>query len=112
MNPFSIVKILPQYADKLSRATYTVYIGVDKSGIIRYVGITGRDAAIRFSEHLKALGTGRELLRYSVVEGTGQLTKLTARIMEQNIINFHRLINLLNKINSISPQKREQYGIK
>jgi hypothetical protein len=32
--------------------TNVVYQGFDSVGIVRYVGITMRDAAIRFSEHL------------------------------------------------------------
>jgi hypothetical protein len=41
--------------------SHVVYAGRDAAGVIRYVGITGREAAVRFGEHYDAVGTGREL---------------------------------------------------
>jgi len=46
--------------------TYVVYQGIDKNNIIRYIGITGRDAEIRFGEHYSS-ETARSLLRYDVI---------------------------------------------
>jgi RHS repeat-associated protein len=93
--------------------TQTVYKGVDAAGKVRYVGRTGRDAAVRFGEHARS-GTSRSLLDYRVVE-TG-LTTPQARIWEQNMINSLGLQKnggqLFNQINSIAPKYWWQYGIK
>lgn len=72
-----------------------------------------RTSAERFGEHLRANGTGRELLRYSVYEEG--LTATEARILEQRLINLYGLGKnggqLLNKINSIAPKFWSLYGI-
>ena len=98
-------------AKEVSERTYLVYQGFDKSGVVKYVGITGRDAAVRFGEHLNS-GTARSLLRYEVVPGATNLSKTSAHIWEQNLINQHGLNNLLNIRNSIAPKYWFQYGIK
>lgn len=94
---------------------YTVYKGIDKNGTVRYVGITFRDAAVRFSEHMRAAGTGKEFLQYEVLPGATNMTIEAARIMEQQLILRYGLQkyggDLLNKINSISPMYWPQYGI-
>ena len=54
--------------------TNLVYQGVDKAGVVRYVGITEREAAVRFTEHLNS-GTAKSLLQYRVVDGATGLTK-------------------------------------
>ena len=93
-----------------------VYEGLDAAGKVRYVGITGRDAAVRFGEHLNSVGTGKELLRYQVIKGGEDLSKTQARIWEQTLINQYGLQKngglLLNKMNSIAPKNWLQYGIK
>src|SRR5262249_282899 len=43
-------------ASGAAKATYSVYQGVDSAGVVRYVGITGRNALERFAEHGKAIG--------------------------------------------------------
>ncbi len=92
--------------------SFSVYQGVDKiTGSVKYIGITERTAAIRFSEHLNSVGTGKELLRYSVVPGATNLSRLNARIMEQTLINQYGLKNLLNVRNSIAPKYWPQHGI-
>ncbi len=95
--------------------TNSVYVGVDESETIRYVGITQREPEIRFSEHLNS-GTARSTLHYYTIDGTGQLSRIQARIIEQQLINkfgFYRYKgSLFNKINSISPRKWGRYGIK
>lgn len=82
---------------------------------VRYVGITQREPEIRFSEHLNS-GTARSSLDYYTIDGTGQLTRIQARIIEQQLINKFGLFkyegSLFNKINSISPKKWGGYGIK
>jgi hypothetical protein len=92
-----------------------VYQGFDKAGVVRYVGITERDAAVRFGEHLSS-GTAKSLLRYEVVPGATNLSRIEAKVWEQTLINQYRLQKngglLLNKINSISPKSWWQYGIK
>lgn len=93
-----------------AEGTHSVYQGVDAAGVVRYIGITGRDFAIREAEHL-ASGTARAGLRYSVIEGATGLTKDAARVMEQNLINSNGLGNLLNKINSIAPKNWAQFGV-
>ena len=78
--------------------------------------MTSRDATVRFGEHYSSIGTGKELLRYRVIDGATGLTKNGARVFEQNVINQLGLQSkgggLLNKINSISQKKWLQYGIK
>jgi hypothetical protein len=95
--------------------SYIGYHGYDSSGVVRYVGITMRDAAERFGEHLAAKGTGKELLRYEAVEGAEGMTKLEARIWEQQQILKYKLGKeggqLLNKINSIAQKYWQLYGI-
>ncbi len=89
-----------------------VYQGFNRStGAIEYVGITGRDAAVRFGEHW-ASGTEKSLLDFRVVEGATNLSRLDARIWEQNLINQYGLPNLLNVRNSISPVFWPLFGIK
>ena len=101
---------------KEAKGAYVVYHGLDAAGDVRYIGITMRNPAIRFAEHYRALNTGRELLRYDVIEGAENLTRMEARIWEQRLINYYGLGKnagqLFNKINSISPKYWSKYGIK
>lgn len=80
-----------------------------------YIGITGRDAAVRFGEHLNS-GTARSLLDYRVINGATGLSKTQARIWEHTLINQYGLGKnggqLLNKVNSIAPKNWWQFGIK
>lgn len=92
-------------------ATNVVYRGIDKSGAVKYVGITQRAPGVRFGEHLNS-GTAKSRLDYQVIPGATNMTRLDARIMEQTFINQYGLGNLLNKRNSKSPKYWEQYGIK
>jgi len=93
--------------------TYSVYQGFDENGDVRYVGITKRNPQVRFNEHLKS-SSNRSELDYAI-KAKG-LSKHQARTMEQLIINKYGLQKnggqLYNKINSISPSKWHQYGIK
>ncbi|KAI9443777.1 hypothetical protein F5148DRAFT_1293014 [Russula earlei] len=107
---------LARAAEKVTSAgSHLVYEGLDAAGVVRYVGITEREAAARFSEHLSAIGTGRELLNYRVIKGATGLTKMDARIWEQTLINNYGLAKnggqLLNKINSIAPKYWILHGI-
>jgi len=94
--------------------TNAVYRGVDAAGKTRYVGITGREASVRFGEHA-ASGTARSTLQYEVIKGAEGLTRTQARIWEQNLINQLGLQKnggqLFNMRNSIAPQHWWQYGI-
>lgn len=98
-----------------SQGTNLVYQGFDKAGVVRYVGITERNAAVRFGEHLSS-GTANSLLRYEVVPGATNLSRTGARIWEQTLINKYGLQKngglLLNRINSIAKKYWGQYGIK
>lgn len=98
------------------RGNYSVYYGADKvTNEIKYIGITGREPQIRFGEHLRALGTGREKLKYAVIPGLRGLSETSARIMEQRHINFYDFQKnggtLLNKKNSLAPKYWKKYGI-
>lgn len=95
--------------------SHLVYEGLDAAGKVRYVGITGRDVAVRFGEHLNS-GTARSLLDYRVIDGATGFSKTGARVWEQTLINQYGLQKnggmLLNKVNSIAPKNWWQYGIK
>lgn len=90
--------------------TNSVYLGRDNDGNIRYVGITERPPEQRFVEHLSS-NSPRENLKYEIIKGTGNLSRIDARIIEQKLINTYQLENLYNKINSISPKYWTKYGI-
>jgi RHS repeat-associated protein len=90
---------------------YVVYHGIDlATNTVKYVGITRRDALVRFTEHLNS-GTSRALLDYYVIDGATGLSRIEARVWEQYLIKYHKLENsggqLINKINSIA----ERYWI-
>ncbi|MBR4793875.1 MAG: hypothetical protein IK038_09465 [Bacteroidaceae bacterium] len=91
---------------------YSVYQGT-KDEMVKYVGITKRDPAERFAEHL-ASNTNRSTLKYDVVE-TG-LTKMQARVREQYWINYFGMEKnggqLYNQINSIAPKYWNNFSIK
>jgi RHS repeat-associated protein len=97
------------------RGSYVVYEGVDAAGKVRYVGITGREAAVRFGEHVNSR-TARSLLDYRVIDGATGLSKIGAKVWEQTLIKQYGLGKneglLLNKIHSIAPKNWWQYGIK
>ncbi|WP_443946600.1 RHS repeat-associated core domain-containing protein [Pedobacter sp. AW1-32] len=111
---YSLVKT-PAAISAVEGGTNLVYQGIDKAGVVRYVGITERDAAVRFAEHLNS-GTAKSLLQYRVVDGATGLSRTGARVWEQTLINQFGLQKngglLLNKINSIAPKNWWQYGIK
>jgi len=98
-----------------AKGTNVVYKGIDVNGNVRYIGITEREPAIRFAEHLNSK-TVRSTLDYEVIEGYTKLTREQARFWEQTFINKYGLGKnggqLYNKINSISPNLWGQYGIK
>ena len=98
-----------------TKGTNVVYQGLDAAGTVRYVGITEREAAVRFAEHLNSVGTGKELLRYEVIEGATGLSRTGARVWEQTLINQYGLGKngglLLNKINSIAPKNWSMFGL-
>lgn len=103
------------FAKEGSKGTHLVYEGLDAAGNVKYIGITGRDVAVRFGEHLNS-GTARSLLDYRVIDGATGLSKTQARIWEQTLINQYGLGKnggqLLNKVNSIAPKNWWQFGIK
>lgn len=97
------------------KGTYSVYQGVDANGDTRYIGITSREPEMRFSEHLNS-GTNRATLHYEVIDKTGNLNKINARIMEQTLINKYNMQknggDLFNLRNEIRPKFWKQHGIK
>lgn len=114
-NTTSTIKNNVGKGDSKDKNTYSVYQGLDKEGNTKYVGITKRDPAVRFSEHLSS-GTNRAKLEYYVIDEATKLNKMDARILEQNLINKYGLSKdggrLYNMINSISPKDWEKYNIK
>jgi hypothetical protein len=108
------VSVLLVTGSAQTAGNYLIYEGIDAAGVVRYVGITSRDALVRWGEHAAAIGTGKELLQYRVI-GEG-LTKIAARVGEQIRINASGLQKnggeLLNKTNSIASKYWSQYGIK
>ena len=103
------------FKNLVKNGTNVVYQGIDKAGTVRYIGITERESAVRFAEHLKS-GTAKSLLQYYVINGATGLSRTEARVLEQTLINRYGLPKngglLLNKINSIAPKNWWQYGIK
>lgn len=97
------------------KGTNSVYQGIDQNGDTRYIGITNRSPEIRFQEHLSS-GTNRATLRYEIIDGSGKLNRMDARIWEQNLINQHGMQknggNLFNLRNEIHPKFWKQHGIK
>src|SRR5699024_8610933 len=61
-------------ANAVKRGAYSVYRGIDKAGVVRYIGITKRSLILRFSEHISS-GTGRSFLRYEVIPNATNLSK-------------------------------------
>lgn len=99
----------------IGEGTNSVYVGLDENGVVRYVGITNRPPSERFDEHLTS-SSPRNSLSYRPLDGTGHLSRIQARIIEQRLINAYGLgINggqLYNKINSIAPGiKWYRYGL-
>lgn len=92
--------------------SYSVYEGRDpKTGEVKYVGITKRDPRVRWAEHQRS-GTPRAELIYKTVDGASGLSNINGRIWEQDLINYYKLENLYNQINSIAPSKWPQFNIK
>lgn len=90
------------------------YYGINReTGEVQYVGMTGRDPEIRFTEHLKS-GTNRASLKY--VPMKHNMTKIEARIWEQIQINKYGMEKngglLFNLRNEISPKYWNKYCIK
>lgn len=95
-------------AGKVAETGYSVYQGVDKATAeVKYVGITMRDPALRWAEHAKAVGSGKEDLLFETIGPKGAYTKTQAKLGEQSLIQQYGMQKnggqLLNKINSISP---------
>lgn len=97
-------KVLANFSET---GAYSVYHGLE-NGIVKYVGITGREEGLRWAEH-RAAGGAKALLDFRTV-GAG-LTKSQARSLEQSMINKYGLPNLYNKINSIAPKNWATYGV-
>ena len=75
---------------------------------VKYVGITKRDAEIRYDEHRRS-GTNRATLKFHSVDDAQNL--LEARIKEQMKINKYGLENLYNKRNEIALKHWKKFGI-
>lgn len=88
-------------ADKKAVKNYWVYQSKNASGKVQYVGITN-NLPRRAAQHLEKKG-----IQIDKIPGLGPLTKQEARGVEQSLIELHGLEknggNLINKINSISP---------
>jgi RHS repeat-associated protein len=97
-----------------AKGTHVVYQGIDKSGVVRYVGRTSRNVQTRAAEHA-ASGGAKEGLIFRAVQGGENLSLQEARMLEQHLINQYGLGRyggqLLNEINSISPKYWSAFGI-
>jgi RHS repeat-associated protein len=83
-------------AEAIQTGINAVYRYVE-NGVTKYIGITN-DLARRASEHLRQSG-----FRIEPIQGLQNLSRFDARAVEQVLIEHYGLPNLLNKINSISP---------
>ena len=114
INPDDVVERTLQSHDfPQGSGTNSVYVGTDNEGLVRYVGITERQPELRFAEHLKSQAP-RATLDYGSINGINNLSRIQARIIEQNLINaygFGKHGYLFNKINSISPRYWDKWGI-
>ena len=90
---------------------HSVYRGIDKTGNVKYVGITSREPTVRWNEHFRS-NTSKSSLRFESIPNSFGLSRTNARIWEQTLINQYGLDNLYNKINSISPINWNQFNIK
>jgi len=96
-----------------ARGSHTVYVGLDKAGVVRYVGRTAREVLVREAEHIASGGEKAQLI-YRAVRRGKDLTYEQARILEQTLINQYggtKGGQLLNKINSIARKYWEEYGM-
>lgn len=104
----------PPNNDYSEIADTRVYVGVDKNGVRRYVGITRQPLETRFYQH-KSSGTIRSLLDFSEYNDI-VYPRLKARILEQTIINEDGMMKyggqLFNLRNEIAPKYWKKYGIK
>lgn len=115
-DPNAIVReTLTSSATPKETGTNSVYVGIDNERNVRYVGITQRDPKVRFSEHQHS-DSPRNDLTYKTLSGTGKLSRIQARIIEQKIINAYGRKNyggqLYNEANSLSKLFWKKYGIK
>lgn len=101
-------------ASYIEKGAHAVYVGLNAAGEVKYIG-RSVNVAERWYQHQAASGTGRELLRYQIVEGGTNLSLNSARVLEQNLINQFGGVKggqLLNKINSVAPKYWKDFGIK
>lgn len=95
--------------------TVVGYVATDAENIIRYVGITSRTPSVRWAEHI-ASDPAKAGLDFEEVDGAVFSSTISARVWEQTQINLYGLGKnggqLLNRINSISPSKWGNFGIK
>jgi hypothetical protein len=92
-------------ADNVADKAYTVYVGYDEAGVVKYVGHTSRPPEVRWAEHGRAVETGREKLNYRVYQ-TDLGSKVEALGIEQSLIDKYGLRRkggqLLNERNAIA----------
>lgn len=115
IEPEQIVEnVMSSTKTPLGSGKNSVYVGRDNNGKIRYVGITKQKPETRFKQHLTS-GTERSTLHFEVIEGTGTLSRIQARIIEQTFINIYGMNKyggmLYNKRNEISPIFWNKYGL-
>ena len=100
--------------------TYSVYVGRDSEGNIRYIGITNRPVEVRGAEHLRSK-TPRATLDFKALEQeniisefgviNGKMGRNSAAIIEQTLMNRYGLLQQYNQINSIAPKYWPKLGI-
>jgi len=109
---------MPQSADEveLKGGDHSVYVGYDDEGIPRYVGRTGRDPGVRWSEHKSALD-GKSNLDFRIHSDNLNLDQ--SRVIEQNLMNQYGIPKyksggtlIYNQRNSIAPKYWPIFGVK
>ena len=107
-----VIAALP--LDAAGGTVWVGYLGFNADGTVGYVGITSREAAVRWAEHALA-DPAKAALDWAEADGAQFATKLEARIWEQTQINLNGFLRsggtLLNRINSIAPKYWEQFGV-
>ena len=113
-------EIRPVASEANLKNTYSVYVGRDSEGNIRYIGITNRPVEVRGAEHLRSK-TPRATLDFKALEQeniisefgviNGKMGRNSAAIIEQTLMNRYGLLQQYNQINSIAPKYWPKLGI-
>ena len=107
---FDEAKAIPGFGKE--SGTSSVYLGISENNI-KYVGITKRDPFIRAMEHKRSMSINSRL-NFKPLPGTGSLSTVDSRRIEQLFINQDRpkkMLILNNRRNSIAPKFWKKFGL-